>query len=284
MSAAMLPISLAPLFGLLAATTWGASDFAGGLSAKRTSVWLVVLYSQVFGLAFLAGLALVWGESGLAPADILQAALAGAIGEFGLILLYQGLAVGRMGVVAPLSAVLSALLPVGVGILTEGLPAPLQIAGIGLAIPAVWMVSAGGEHGEAKVNELLYGLASGVAFGFYFIMIDRLSSRAVFWPLATARLTSLIILIILAFILKPAPRPTLPRFPLIAAAGVLDSLGNLFFAMSTRAGRLDIAAVLASLYPAGTVLLAYVLLKERLNRSQWFGVALAMTAIVLISY
>ncbi len=277
-------LTFAPIFGLIAALTWGASDFAGGLSAKRTSVWWVVLLSQVFGILLLTLLAVIFDEELPDTPDLLLGALAGAIGEFGLIMLYQGLASGRMGVVAPLSAVLSALIPVGVGMLNEGLPVPLQLAGIGLAIPAIWLVSAGGEHGRARVNELLLGLGSGVAFGFYFFLIDQFSARSVFWPLVTARMASLVILLILVLILKPTPRPILNRIPLIAAAGLLDSTGNLFFALATRLGRLDVSAVLASLYPAGTVLLAYLMLKERLARTQWLGVILAMLAIVLISF
>jgi drug/metabolite transporter (DMT)-like permease len=188
-----------------------------------------------------------------------------------------------MGVVAPLSAVLSALLPAGVGMLTEGLPVPLQVAGIGLALPAVWLVFSGGEHGRAKTNELLLGLGAGLSFGVYFILIAQVSSRSVFWPLVAARLVSLIVMLVLVLFMKPTPKPTLRSLPLISAAGLLDSSGNVFFALATRAGRLDIAAVLASLYPAATVLLATWLLHERLGRSQWLGVTLALAAIVLLS-
>jgi drug/metabolite transporter (DMT)-like permease len=279
----MFTIPYAAVLGLAAALAWGASDFSGGLSAKRTSVWWVVLISQAVGLFFLTFLAIAFGERLPGKSDLRMGVLAGIVGEFGLILLYQGLAVGRMGVVAPISAVLSALLPVGFAIAAVGFPAPLNFAGIGLALPAVWLISSGGEHGRAKKNELLFGLGAGLSFGLYFIMIAQVSSRSIYWPLATARLASFIVMLILAIYLRPSPKPAIRSLPLITVAGLLDSSGNLFFALATRYGRLDVAAVLASLYPATTVLLAAMLLHERLSRAQWLGVALALTAIVLLS-
>lgn len=275
---------ISPILGLSAAIVWGAADFSGGLSARRVNVWWVVLISQAFGIALLAGLALAFGEA-LPPAKLLLfGALAGLVGEFGLLLLYQGLAIGRMGVVAPLSAVLSALLPAGLSMFTEGFPAASQLGGIILAIPAIWLVSSGSEHGRAKLNELLMGIASGLAFGLFFILIDQMSSQAIFWPLAAARFASLCFLILLTMFLRPSPFPTWASIPLIALAGLFDSTGNLFFAFATQVGRLDVAAVLGSLYPAVTILLAYIFLHERLARPQWVGVALAMGAIVLISW
>ena len=275
---------LGPILGISAALSWGASDFSGGLSARKVNVWWVVLISQVFGILFLTGLALAFKESFPPRSILLYGALAGLVGEFGLILLYQGLAVGRMGVVAPLSAVLSALLPASLGLYLEGSPASLQLTGMALAIPAIWLVSSGGEHGGAKINELLLGITSGLAFGIFFILIDRVSSQAIFWPLAAARLSSLGFLMVLNMIMKPNPRPTWAIVPLIALAGLLDSTGNLFFAFATRIGRLDMAAVLGSLYPAVTILLAYLLLRERLARPQWLGVGLALGAIVMIAW
>jgi drug/metabolite transporter (DMT)-like permease len=278
----MFPIPIVTTLGLAAAMAWGASDFSGGLSAKRASVWWVVLLSQVIGLIFLIIMAFAFRETFPGRTDLLLGGLAGIVGEFGLILLYQGLAVGRMGVVAPLSAVLSALLPAGVSMLVEGIPLPIQLAGIGLALPAVWLLASGGEHGRVKTSELFFGLGAGVSFGGYFILIAQVSHRAVFWPLAAARLASLIMILPIVFILRPTPKPTLRNLPLIAVAGLLDSSGNLFYALATRAGRLDVAAVLASLYPATTVFLAALFLHERLARSQWIGVTLALAAIVLL--
>ncbi len=279
----MLPVSIAPLLGLTASLAWGASDFCGGLSAKRSSVWWVVLGSQAVGIVFLTLLALLFREALPAGPVLLLGALAGLLGEFGLIMLYQGLAIGRMGVVAPLSAVFSAILPALFGMFQEGLPSGLQLGGIGLALPAIWLVSASGHSGRAKANELFLGLGAGLAFGVYFILIGQVSSHAVFWPLASARLASLIFLSVVVWFIKPVPLPTLKELPLIAATGVLDSSGNLFFALATRYGRLDLASVLASLYPAATVMLAYWLLHERLAGLQWLGVALALLAIVFIS-
>jgi len=274
---------LSSIVGLAAALSWGGSDFAGGLSSKRTSVWWVVLLSQTAGILFLTVIAFVLDKGLPAPRELMLGALAGFIGEFGLIMLYQGLATGRMGVVAPLSAILSALLPVCVGMLNAGLPVATQLAGIGLALPAVWLVSSGSEHGRAKKRELLLGLGAGLAFGVYFILIAQFSHRAVYWPLTAARLSSLLVMSFLVILLRPSPRPTTQGLPLIAAAGILDSTGNIFFALATRTSRLDVAAILSSLYPAVTILLAYFILKERLVFQQWVGVGMALTAIFLIS-
>jgi drug/metabolite transporter (DMT)-like permease len=279
----MINSYLSSILGLGAALAWGGSDFAGGLSAKRTSVWWVVLLSQAVGLLFLIFLTILYDKSLPLMRDLLLGALAGFIGEFGLIMLYQGLATGRMGVVAPLSAILSALLPACVGMFIAGMPIPTQLAGNCLALPAVWLVSTGSEHGRAKTSELLLGLGAGLAFGIYFILIAQFSSRAIYWPLTAARLTSLIVMLLLVMTFKPIPRPALRNLPLITMAGILDSTGNIFFALATRTGRLDVAAVLSSLYPAVTILLAYFLLKERLVLKQWVGVGLALTAIFLIT-
>ena len=279
----MINSYLSSILGLGAALAWGGSDFSGGLSAKRTSVWWVVLLSQAVGLLFLIFLTILYDKSLPLLRDLLLGALAGFIGEFGLIMLYQGLATGRMGVVAPLSAILSALLPACVGMFIAGMPIPTQLAGISLALPAVWLVSTGSEHGRANTSELLLGLGAGLAFGVYFILIAQFSSRAIYWPLAAARLTSLIVMLLLVMTFKPIPRPALRNLPLITMAGILDSTGNIFFALATRTGRLDVAAVLSSLYPAVTILLAYFLLKERLVLKQWVGVGLALTAIFLIT-
>jgi drug/metabolite transporter (DMT)-like permease/photosystem II stability/assembly factor-like uncharacterized protein len=274
---------LTPFLGLAAALVWGASDFCGGLSAKRASTWWVVLLSQVVGLIYLVTLAFLLKEK-LPPHPILLTGmLAGLIGEFGLVMLYQGLASGRMGIVAPLSALTGAILPALFSWRQEGLPSTIQLSGILLALPAVWLVSASSGTGRVRRLELALGLFSGLAFGIYFILIGQVSSQSIYWSLTAARFSSLVFLIGLIWIIRPIPRPAGAVFWLIALVGFLDTSGNVLYALATRFGRLDIAAVLASLYPATTILLAYTLLKERLGRAQWAGVALALTVVALLS-
>ena len=275
--------TLPVILGLAAASAWGASDFSGGMASKRHNAFIVVMLSQVVGLLLLILLALSFKEPLSNLKYLALGAVAGLIGEAGLLALYRGLAIGRMGVVAPLSAVTSAVVPVLFSILIEGFPAPIQIIGILMGLISVWLVSRPQGSTGFQAAELGLGLIAGLAFGGYFILIDQFSSAAIFWPLISGRITSILAIVIFLAISRRWEAPQLRHLPLIALAGALDATGNLFFALATRTGRLDIAAVLASLYPAGTVLLASLILKERMFRLQWAGVALALTAIVLIS-
>ncbi|MAT99453.1 MAG: EamA family transporter [Anaerolineaceae bacterium] len=283
------PELLAVAYGLASAAVWGAGDFSGGLATKRGNVYVVVTLSQLVGLVCLLALALLL-EGALPPArDLLFGALAGLAGVVGILALYSGLARGRMGVVAPTTAVLSASIPVIVGILTEGIPPVLVLVGFGLAVTAVWLLSGGGKADGIRRDELGLALLAGLGFSLFFVFIDQLSTGAIFWPLTAARVASVPLLLL--FILgrrtwqgsittTPLPRNLLP---IIALSGILDSGGNYFFALATQSGRLDIAAVLASLYPASTVLLARLILKETLGPRQWLGVGVALVALVLIA-
>lgn len=155
------------LGGLWAALAWGASDYSGGMAARRTHVLWVVLISQVVGIFLLGILAFFFRENIPLPRILLLGAGAGLIGEFGLLSLYQGLARGRMGIVAPLSAVISALLPAFFGILNEGLPTTIQLGGILVAFPAIWLISASAKTGRVNKLEISLPLLAGICFGFF---------------------------------------------------------------------------------------------------------------------
>lgn len=283
---------LAIVFGLAAALGWGAGDFSGGLASRRGDVYVVILISQLFSFVLLILLALFWGESIPAGGDLLTGGVAGIIGAIGLVTLYRALATTAMGLVAPVTAVVAAALPVVVAAFTEGLPAPHHFLGFAAALAGVWFISQGSNQTagrSVRLRDLLLPLFSGATFGLFFILIDQVSDRAVYWPLVAARIAS--ITLISATILANPRRmrptdgaPPLSRqLPLIVLTGVLETAGNVFFALATSAGRLDIASVLASLYPAGTVLLAWLVLKERLAPQQWAGVGASLLAIVLIA-
>lgn len=271
-------------FGLLSAATWGAADFSGGLAARKANLYAVVLVSQVAGGAFLAGLALLFGEA-LPPAtDLLFGALAGLAGMLGLLGLYSGLSRGRMGVVAPLTAVLAAVLPVFFSLVTEGLPPLIQVTGFGLTLVAVWLLSgASGGRAAIPAAEVGYALLAGTGFALFFILIDQANEAAVFWPLVAARLASVTCLALFVGLRGNWQRPPSRPVLIILLAGLLDALGNAFFVLAARYGRLDLAAILASLYPAATVLLAQLILRERLGRWQWAGILIALIALVLIA-
>ena len=273
----------AALFGLLSALSWGTGDFAGGMATKKSSTYFVVLLSQVIGVVILLLLALVVGEIWPRPVDLLWGAVGGVAGAIGLLALYQGLARGRMGVVAPLAAVVTTQPPLFVSFWLEGWPGTRPLIGFILAILAVWLISRTQEEGGiARQDVTLAGIA-GLGFGLFFVFLDQVGEGYVLWPLVAARLTSISLLAVVVLALRPRPFPTVRELPTIALSALGDSGGNGFFLLATQLGRLDVAAVLSSLYPATTVLLAWIILKERLQGGQWWGVAAALLAIVLIT-
>jgi drug/metabolite transporter (DMT)-like permease len=274
---------LAIVYGLASAASWGSGDFSGGLASRRGSVYSVVIISQLIGVVFLVTLALSLVESIPSADNLILGGIAGVSGAIGLVALYLGLASGRMGVVAPVTAVVAAAIPVLFSLLTKGLPATSQLVGFGMALMAVWLLSSGGDGGAIRARELGLVLTAGFGFGLFFILIDGVSQSAVFWPLVAARIASVSFLIILTTIRRGWERPARTQLSLIALAGIFDTGGNAFFALATRMGRLDIAAVLSSLYPAATVLLAWLILKERLMLQQWLGVAAALAALIFIA-
>lgn len=271
------------LFGLSAAFSWGAGDFSGGLASKRTSVYTVVVISQFVSLVILVGGVYLVSNESFSKEAAFWGAIAGLCGAAGLVTLYAGLARGPMGIVAPLTAVVAAVVPVVFSIFQNGLPGAADLIGILIALGAVWVISSG--RGEAKVNIADLGLPvfAGLGFGLFFILIARASAEAVIWPLIFARISSVGIIFLVGLLLRRIDKPALDQLPLIALAGVFDTGGNIFYILATRYGRLDIAAVLSSFYPAATVFLASILLKERLTRRQWIGVILVILAVVLIA-
>lgn len=279
------------LFGLAASLTWGSGDFCGGLASRRLNATIVVISAYAMGFFLLVGLALVWREALPSSLDIGWGALAGLAGGLGLILFYSALAVGRMGIIAPTSATLTAGLPVLFSIFIQGAPGLLQIGGFVAALLAIVLISSP-EREKGRPRGIGLALLSGSCFGLFFILISRVSPHSTFWPLAVARFSSVISLLILSLFRrkkiveefsKEGRIPWRPVLPLILGSGILDSLGNAFFVLSAHSGRLDVASVLSSLYPAATVLLAALLLRERVNALQKLGILLALIAIPLIS-
>jgi drug/metabolite transporter (DMT)-like permease len=273
----------AVLFGLASAATWGAGDFSGGLATKRNSTYVVVVVSQLIGLALLLALALLFAEPLPPPDGLLFGALAGLSGGIALAALYQGLAGGHMGVVAPITAVIAAAVPVLFGFFVEGLPSPRQLVGFLIAFLAVWLIARSADGAKIDRRDLSLALIAGLGFGLFFILIDRAGDTAIFWPLAAARLASITLLTITALLLGRWASPGIAQLPLIALAGIMDAAGNAFFILAAQGGRLDIAAILSSFYPAMTVLLAWLILGERLTLPQWFGIILAVVAVILIA-
>jgi drug/metabolite transporter (DMT)-like permease len=289
-----LPIVL----GLISAVLWGSGDFVGGMAARRLPALQVTFWVNALGIVLFSSMALIAGEV-FVPKDTGWAIAAGSLGALGLTSLYKALSVGQMGVVAPVAAVMSAAIPVVAGSLLEGLPKPLQFGGFALGLLGVWLVS---YSGQIRAGGLGLALLAGVGFGSSFVCVDQVSG--VFWPSAVIKITAFTLIALglsgVGYVRrgqtsigdsKEASRAqeTGLRWPpakvvyLLLGAGVLDALGSLFFLLSSQAGRLDVAGVVSSLYPAATVVWAWLILRERLNPGQWLGIGSIFGAIALIA-
>src|ERR1700677_313080 len=280
---------MAVAVALVAAIVYGSSDFLGGLASRRTTTVSGVIWSHAVGLVLLAGVLPLFGGHAL-PADVGWGALCGVAGAVAIACLYRGLAIGTMGVVSPISAVLGASIPLLYGLLFRGEhPSPIAYAGIAAAIAAVVFVSAEpGARAERTTffpPGLLEALVAGAGFGAYFIALAQTRADAGMVPLLAARITSVILLVAggLAFGGVSNVRLTRPALVLTALCGALDVTANVLYIVAAHHGLLAIVAVLTSLYPAATVALAAIVLRERLGRLQWIGVALALGGAVAIS-
>lgn len=276
---------LAVFYGLLSAFGWGAADFTGGLASRSSKPYQVLFLAEAAGLVPLLALALLLREPLPDLSVWLWSASASVVGTVGLLFLYRALAEGHMTIAAPVSALLAAVVPVMVGGLLEGLPGRLTVLGFLLALISIWIISQNGERRNIRLNlqTLRLPFAAGLFFGFYFVMIHQATREAFFWPLVSARLAGTVVMSIYALVVRGPALPARSIWPLVALGGVLDVTGNAFYVLASRLGRLDVSAVLGSLYPASTVLLAWILLKERLTPRQWIGILLALAAITLLT-
>jgi drug/metabolite transporter (DMT)-like permease len=281
---------LSILYGILSAGTWGAADFIGGLASKRTSPYRVLFLAELAGLILFVALAILLGEPVPSAADMLLGAGSSLVGLAGLLILYRALADGQMTTAAPVSALLAAVIPVIFGFFALGAPSPTTLTGFGLAVVAVWLISqrdATDWHsplqGLRNVAELRLPLLSGLFFGLYFLVIHRATLNAFFWPLVAARLAGFTAFGLFAWFTRQPALPPREVWTLCIVNGVIDIGGNGFYVLAAQAGRIDVAAVLGALYPASTALLAWVVLKERINWLQALGVLLAFAAIVLFT-
>lgn len=275
---------LSILYGILSAGTWGAADFIGGLASKRTSPYRVLFLAEIAGLVPFIVLALTLREPMPPLSDMLVGAGSSLVGLSGLLFLYRALATGQMTIAAPVSALFAALIPVVFGFFALGLPKTATLVGFALAFAAVWLISQTEiTNWRFTLGDLRLPLVSGFFFGLYFLTLHRATLNAFFWPLAAARFAGLAALGIYALVSRQPAMPPREIWPACLVNGVLDIGGNAFYVLAAQTGRIDVAAVLGALYPASTVLLAWIILKERLTWIQTVGVLLAFIAIVLFT-
>lgn len=273
------------LFGLASALSWGGGDFVGGVASRKTGAYRTVMYAEVFGLLLLFGAAAFWGEPLLGWRSLLMAVFGGLIGSTGLLVLYQAMVNGQMSIATPVSALLAAILPVLVGVFLEGLPPATKIFGFGLALAAIWLVAQ--ETSEKtqlhRLADLRLPLFAGLCFGVYFILMHQASGAALIWPMIASRSGGALVLLFFMLSRRESWHLPVSLWPLIALNAVLDIGGNAFYILGGQTGRMDVAAVLGSLYPGATVILAWLLLKEKINPLQKVGILLALLAIALMT-
>lgn len=280
------------LFALMAAAVYGAADFLGGTVAKRASTLAAVVATQGAGLVLLlVGTPLMLNATVTAN-DVLFGALAGLTGSVGVALLYRGLAMGPMSVVAPITAVCAVVIPLIAGLMFGEQLTPLAALGVAMAIAAVVLLGQDeGPHASSAepprtaahvAQAVRIALASGVAIGGFFVCLGRTATPAGLWPLAISRTVSVTVFMAVALATRQTWKIPAAALPAAIACGGLDMIANGLYLAAVRQGQLSLVATLASLYPASTVLLARVVLGERLGRLQMVGVVAAGAAIVLI--
>lgn len=271
------------LLALVSALAYGVSDFAGGTLSKSRPVWMVTVAGQITA-ALATTIFALFMAGDPAPADFGWGAVAGVASGIGVAFLYRGLSQGRMGVVAPVSAIGAAILPVAWGLVSGDQPSVLAWIGIIVAFPAIYLVArtedpAASLDGDAASTGALDGVLAGIGFGVMFVAVSEIGDDAGLFPLAGQQVVAgLAVITVAAAIRQPwVPRGRAALLPMVF--GPAGSIGLLCFLLATHQGLLSVVSVIASLYPASTVLLAAVLLGERIGRLQALGLALAMIAV-----
>jgi drug/metabolite transporter (DMT)-like permease len=273
---------VAAALALGASLAWGTGDFLGGRAARVIHVLTVVAVSQLVGLVAVLCWALISSDAFPPAADVAPAAAAGAGGAIGLAALYRGMAIGAMGVVAPISA-LAPLLPLVVGLAAGERPSAVQLLGTGVALASVAVLSS--EPGEQRRRAAGTGLAlvAAAGFGSYLVFLDAAADTSVPWAVTIARATAATLAVTGALRVSASVRPPLPVLPALVAVGLADVGANVLFGLASTRGLLAVVSVLASLYPVVTVVLARVVLGERLAISQRLGGAGAIAGAALVA-
>ncbi len=273
------------LFALLAAGAYGVSDFIGGLASRRVSAMNVLLISYPVGGLLMAALLGLYG--GPVSANTLAWSLAGGVaGMTGVALLYSALALAPMNVISPITAVMSAVVPVFAGVIKGERPHLLAWLGIALGLVAVVLISRQpSDHPQGPIGwkPLTMAVVAGIGFGVYFVCLAESDQNSGLWPVVISRACSSVLVLPLVLTGGRYVRMQLPVLWLAAVAGTLDASANVAFLLASRHGLLSLSGVITALYPAGTVLLAVLILKESTGKVQRAGLGLATAAVVLLT-
>ena len=273
---------MANVLALLSSLSWGVADYVGGRVSRRVSAVVVVLWSQMVGLAVaLVGAPLFDGSLDLQTVAV--GAAAGLGGGLGLAALYRGFAIGSIAVVAPVAAVVSVIIPVVVGVVDGERPTMPATVGIVLALPALWLVSGGDLRSTVTGStSARLGIAAGIGFGMFLVLLGLVPLDRGLWPLVPARFASVSLMATLLFVRRRHPGVSLRDAPSLVFAGAGDMLANMLFLSAAQRGLLSVVSVLSSLYPAVTVVLARSM-GESVAGRQWAGLGLASVAVAMIA-
>jgi len=277
---------VAILLAGLSALMYGAGDFCGGLGARRSSILAVLAFSQLTGLVVATLTALAMRQQAPGAADLAWGAVAGVCGAAGLGALYTAIATTPVAVASPVAAVTGAVIPVLIGIGLGERPDTLAWTGIALALPAIvlltWGPAGRAADGGARRAALL-GSVAGVGFGLFFFAVSRTSHQSGLWPLVAARVMTITVVGVFALVTRRPLVPSPGGLPAIVLSGALDMGANIAFLLASRIGMLSVVSVVTSLYPGPTVLLAWLVFRERMSVARVVGLALAVTGVALIS-
>lgn len=269
---------------LLAAATWGGSDFAGGWGARRASTVLITAAGQVISLIVLLAICLSLHLAFPGTSFLVYAAIGGFEGAIALAIFYRALAMGAMGLTAALTGLLTALIPVLFEAFHSGWPGKPTSVGLATGMAAIWLIAqTPADSGTATPKKaLVLGACAGVGFGAQLVLFKLAAAGGVLWALTSGRVAG-VVAILLVLAVAPPKGPRKGFWMAGTVSGGLDSIGNLFYMMSSQVGNLSVAAVISSMYPAGTILLAGIVLRERPSTRQVAGMGLALAAVALLS-
>jgi drug/metabolite transporter (DMT)-like permease len=272
------------VLAIAAAFAYGISDFGGGVLTKRMHVLVVFFLSQVVGLVVLLG-AIAVVRDALSWPGVAWGAAAGVAGVVGTSLLYQGLAIGRMSVVAPITGVLGAGVPVAFGLATGDQPGALALAGMALGLVAVVVITRTPDQEPIQTSRqaVWCAVGAGLGFGTFYVLLQRSPADSGLWPMLGTRVSLVVLLVAVLLVLRLPPRPERGMVTRLVALGLVNLAADMLFLFATRQGLLSIVAVLTSLYPAVTIGLAAIVLRERVARVQLVGLLAAGVAVVLIA-
>jgi drug/metabolite transporter (DMT)-like permease len=275
------------LLALASSVAWGVSDFLGGLNSRRVALTAVLLITQVVGLALMLPVAILHAAPLLDAPGVAFAVAGSVAGLVGIAALYRGMAVGSVSIVAPISAT-GAAAPVLFGVLRGERATVIQSLGIVLALIGIVLASRAAREPNTINRPMLargvgLALVAGLGFGGFFVLLHEASVRDVLWAAVIQRLTGLCVMLIATLLLRPSLKVGWSRMPSLVLVGALDTSANVLYGYASTLGLVSLAAVLASLFPVVTVILAWVVLRERLSATQGTGVVCALTGVALIS-